>query len=103
MTDLRARQGALRIHTRARPLPSLLLREWPAEALSGVARSFLQDVDLGPPAAAGVAAPIDSDAAATGSGRGEGWGGLEGVVQCCVAIHRSVEERSRRYYEELRR
>lgn len=66
------------------------------EALSGVARSFLQDVDLGggaPHAAADMAA---NEAAA-------GPGGLEGVVQTCVEIHRSVEARSKRYYEELQR
>ena len=73
------------------------------EALSGVARNFLQDVDLG------AAAPATPQQTAALSGAGgaeaaaEGPGGLEGVVQCCVAIHRSVEARSKRYYEELRR
>lgn len=59
-----------------------------------MARNFLQDMDLGP------AAPA---AAAAGAAASVGLGGLEGVVECCVAIHRSVEARSKRYYEELRR
>ncbi|GBF98747.1 dynein heavy chain axonemal [Raphidocelis subcapitata] len=90
---------------RLRMFPSLVncttidwFREWPAEALAGVARSFLADVDFGPPAAA-TAEPAAPPLAEGGSGGG----GLEGVVSCCVAMHRSVEARSRRYYEELRR
>lgn len=71
-------------------------REWPAEALAGVARSFLADVDFGPPVAAALEPVPPASAAAAG-------GGLEGVVSCCLAMHRSVETRSRRYFEELRR
>lgn len=28
---------------------------------------------------------------------------LQGVVDCCVAIHQSVERKSKKYYDELRR
>jgi hypothetical protein len=61
-----------------------------------VARSFLAGVDFG------AAAPGKMEAA-EGAEPVTGAGGLEGVVSCCVAIHRSVEAKSKRYYEELRR
>jgi len=77
-------------------------REWPVEALSGVARSFLADVDLGgAPVINKTAAGAESESAV--SAAAASGGGLEGVVSCCVVIHRSVEARSKRYYEELRR
>jgi hypothetical protein len=49
-----------------------------------------------------VPTPAAREAAGAGAAAGGG-NGLAGVVQCCVAIHRSVEARSKRYFEELRR
>jgi hypothetical protein len=79
--------------------PLVCDREWPVEALSSVASSFFADVDLGVPATTDESDPAVPAAA----GPGAHVGGLAGVVQCCVAIHKSVEARSKRYYEELRR
>jgi hypothetical protein len=79
---------------RLRMFPSLVncttidwFNNWPLEALRSVARSFCADLELGPTA--------DGDA---GDARM-----LEGVLAACVHIHQSVEAKSKRYYEELRR
>jgi hypothetical protein len=63
----------------------LRFREWPNEALKSVANSFLADVELG-------------DDVADGSGAM-----LRGVVDTCVFVHQSVERRSKKFYDELRR
>jgi dynein heavy chain len=60
---------------------------WPLEALRSVARSFCADLELGQ--------NMHDDA---GSAKM-----LEGVLAACVHIHQSVEAKSKRYYEELRR
>jgi dynein heavy chain len=57
---------------------------WPLEALKSVARSFCADLELG-----------DTDAGGPKM--------LDGVLAACVHIHQSVEAKSKRYYEELRR
>ena len=71
---------------RLRMFPSLVncctidwFREWPMEALRSVAFNFLSDVEL------------ESDAL------------IKGVVDCCVYIHQSVERKSKKFYDELRR
>lgn len=79
---------------RLRMFPSLVncttidwFNNWPLEALRSVAKSFCADLELGPTA--------------------EGEAGeakmLEGVLAACVHIHQSVDAKSKRYYEELRR
>jgi dynein heavy chain len=60
---------------------------WPLEALKSVARSFCADLELGPA----------SDTEADGRKK------LDGVLAACVHIHQSVEAKSKRYYDELRR
>ncbi len=84
---------------RLRMFPSLVncctidwFREWPNEALTSVARNFYADLELGS-AADGSAA----DGAAKADER------LAGVIDACVFIHQSVERKSKKYYEELRR
>jgi hypothetical protein len=79
---------------RLRMFPSLVncttidwFNNWPLEALRSVARSSCADLELGPTA--------DGDA---GEARM-----LEGVLAACVHIHQSVEAKSKRYYDELRR
>lgn len=62
---------------------------WPVEALTCVARSFCADVELA------------SDTSGEGSASSEAV--LEGVLAACVHIHQSVEVKSKRFYEELRR
>ena len=55
--------------------------EWPREALASVCKYFMTDVELG-----------------------EGENNLlEGVVNACVYIHQSVEHKSKKYLDELRR
>ncbi|EFJ44216.1 dynein heavy chain 2 [Volvox carteri f. nagariensis] len=73
---------------RLRMFPSLVncctidwFREWPEEALKSVATSFYTDVDFG-----------------DDSGRI-----MRGVVDCCVGMHQSVEKKSKKFYDELRR
>ncbi|KAG2485619.1 hypothetical protein HYH03_015682 [Edaphochlamys debaryana] len=73
---------------RLRMFPSLVncctidwFREWPDEALKSVATSFFGDLDFGE----------ESDTL------------MHGVVRCCVGVHQSVERRSKKFYDELRR
>ncbi|KAG2439747.1 hypothetical protein HYH02_010624 [Chlamydomonas schloesseri] len=73
---------------RLRMFPSLVncctidwFREWPEEALRSVANSFYGDVDFGDESGAIIA----------------------GVVDCCVGVHQSVERKSKKFYDELRR
>ena len=73
------------------PLASLS-REWPEDALEGVARSLLAAADLGGGDVGGEGGADAGASAAVGA-----------LAACCVAVHRSVEARSARYYEELRR
>ena len=61
-------------------------REWPMEALKSVAHSFLADVEM----------------EASGS-HGDHERLVQGVVESCVFIHQSVERRSKRFFDELRR
>lgn len=82
---------------RLRMFPSLVncttidwFNNWPLEALKSVARSFCADLELAPSSTSGGSAEGD-DAM------------LEGVLAACVHIHQSVEAKSKRYYEELRR
>lgn len=82
---------------RLRMFPSLVncctidwFREWPDEALRSVAYNFYADVDL------------DSGAAPAAAGT-SGQGLLKGVIDSCVFIHQSVEQSSKRFFEELRR
>lgn len=79
---------------RLRMFPSLVncttidwFNNWPLEALRSVARSFCADLELGQ--------SVYDDA---GSAKM-----LEGVLSACVHVHQSVEAKSKRYYEELRR
>ncbi|GAX80571.1 hypothetical protein CEUSTIGMA_g8008.t1 [Chlamydomonas eustigma] len=74
---------------RLRMFPSLVncctidwFREWPMEALRSVAVNFFTDVELDNAANPNL---------------------LQGVVSCCVYIHQSVERKSKKYYDELRR
>ena len=71
--------------SRMRMFPSLVnccaidwFSEWPAEALSSVANSFLADVEMPD-------------------------GTLPKMVETCVYVHQSVERTSRRFFDELRR
>lgn len=80
---------------RLRMFPSLVncttidyFSEWPPEALTSVARTFCADLELG-----GGGGGSDANTEAL----------REGVLAVCVAIHQSVEAKSRLYYEELRR
>ncbi|GLI62391.1 hypothetical protein VaNZ11_005010 [Volvox africanus] len=73
---------------RLRMFPSLVncctidwFREWPEEALRSVATSFYTDIDFG-----------DNSARI-----------MRGVVGCCVGMHQSVEKKSKKFYDELRR
>ncbi|KXZ54227.1 hypothetical protein GPECTOR_5g319 [Gonium pectorale] len=73
---------------RLRMFPSLVncctidwFREWPEEALRSVATSFYAEVDFG-----------------DDSGKI-----MRGVVNCCVGVHQSVERKSKKFYDELRR
>ncbi len=68
-------------------MPPCRFREWPNEALKSVANSFLADVELG-------------DDVVAGSG---GASMLHGVVETCVFVHQSVERRSKKFHDELRR
>ncbi len=64
-------------------------REWPNEALKSVAYSFFQDVELtSGPAADSATAQQDT---------------VRGVVESCVYVHQSVEKKSKKFYDELRR
>lgn len=74
---------------RLRMFPSLVncctidwFREWPQEALLSVAKSFYNDTELNNDKYPSL---------------------LDGVVQCCMCIHQSVDMISQRYYDELRR
>jgi len=64
---------------------------WPLEALRSVARSFCADLEL------------EQDADGTAPTAANTADMLEGVLAACVHIHQSVEAKSKRYYEELRR
>lgn len=82
---------------RLRMFPSLVncttidwFDNWPMEALTSVARSFCADLEL-------------SHAGDSGQDQAGEAALLEGVLAACVHIHQSVEAKSRRYYEELRR
>ncbi|GLC56009.1 hypothetical protein PLESTB_001054700 [Pleodorina starrii] len=73
---------------RLRMFPSLVncctidwFREWPEEALRSVATSFYTDIDFGD----------------------DGGSIMKGVVDCCVGMHQSVERKSKKFYDELRR
>jgi len=57
-------------------------REWPMEALRSVAVNFFTDVELDSANSPDL---------------------LQGVVSCCVFIHQSVERKSKKYFDELRR
>lgn len=74
---------------RLRMFPSLVncctidwFREWPQEALLSVAKSFYTDTELNCVKYPNL---------------------LDGVVECCMCIHQSVDTISQRYYDELRR
>ena len=74
---------------RLRMFPSLVncctidwFREWPMEALKSVARSVFTDLDLDTPEMPNLQA---------------------GVIDSCVSIHQSVEHKSKKFYDELRR
>lgn len=74
---------------RLRMFPSLVncctidwFREWPMEALKSVARSVFADVELDTPEQPDL---------------------TSGVIDCCVYIHQSVEHKSKKFYDELRR
>jgi dynein heavy chain len=85
---------------RLRMFPSLVncttidwFANWPVEALTGVAKSFCADLQLGSQSSCGCAAEAAARDAVL----------MEGVLAACVHIHQSVEAKSRSYYEELRR